>query len=169
MNCDNLIFECATIINLIIGGVIGFGLSVTAAYFYEKFSNKRIQNDLLNKFKFLESKDNSFDWQHWDVSNGKIADTPKESYKKIKYIGEKTFNFEWIESKNGRIEGEGKMIWKDITHGTMSFFSINTILYGNRDIFYRKINHKGIKYDAIFVNAEDQNYDYVLMRKSVHK
>ena len=95
---------------------------------------------------------------------GNIANEPVQSFKKLTYSGESIFDFQWIESREGEIEGEGKMMWKDSTHETMSFFSINTILYGNRDIFYRIIEHGGVKYDAIFVNAEDQNYDYVLMR-----
>lgn len=122
------------------------------------------QDDLHKEFKFLESNNDVYDWQHWNVKNGKINDT-EESYARLKYIGNKVFDLEWQESKGGRKEGDAKLIWTDITHGTMSFYSINTIDYGNRPIFYRELVHNEIKYDAIFVDATDHGTKYALMRK----
>ena len=165
MNCTSLHFDCSAIINMAIGAIIGFGLSVVAAYYYEKFTNKRKQKDLEKTYRFLESKNNKFDWQHWNVTNGKIESSPIDSFKKITYVDGKTFDFEWIESKGGRVEGEGKLFWEDPTHGYISFFSIYTIIYNTRKVFYRRVQHQNEIYDAIFVNAEDQGYNYVLMRK----
>jgi hypothetical protein len=166
MNCNNLYFDCSTIINMTIGAIIGFFLSYAAAYFYEKFTNRRKQNILLKEYKFLESREKKFDWQHWNVIDGKIADNPIPSFMKLKYLSNRTFNFEWIESENGRVEGDGKLIFEDEIYGKIHFFSINTIIYNSRDIFYRRITHQGLNYDAIFVNAKDQNSNYVLLRLS---
>lgn len=165
MNCENIFFDCATIINLIIGAIIGFGLSYLAAYLFESFTNKRNQSKLLEKYKFLESKNDEFDWQHWNIVNGKIANNPIPSFMKMKYLSGKTFSFDWIERKDGSIEGNGKIIFEDEVYGYMHFFSINTIHYNRRNIFYKRFIHQEINYDAIFVDANDQGYKYVLMRK----
>lgn len=163
--CDSLYFECSAIINTTIGAIIGFVLSIVAALFFEKFSNRRKLKNLEFEFKFLESNDNQFDWRHWNVYNGRIEPAPIDSYMRLKYLEGKKFEYQWIENEKGRIEGEGMLIMEDITHGYISYFSINTISYGNRKIFYRIVNHQNQKYDAIFVDAADDGYKYVLMRK----
>ena len=162
--CNDLSFDYSTIINMTIGAAIGFYLSYLAACFYDRITNKRKQKELSDKYKPLESRDSKFDWQHWTVKNGKIADTPIDSFMRTKYDYDKTFSFEWIESVDGKIEGNGKIFFEDETYGKLNFFSINYIHYDRRDIFYKKeINHKDKSYEAIFVNAKDQNYDYVLL------
>src|SRR5690606_32280161 len=120
-----------------------------------------------NTFQYLESGSNEFDWQHWDIVSGKIADEPINSFMRMKYLNDGEFEFEWIESVGGRIEGSGRIIFYDKIKGILHFFSINTINYKYRNIFYREvINHLGKKYQAIFVDAQDEGTKYVLMRET---
>ena len=132
---------------------------------YEQFMHKRKMRKLRNNFQFLESKNEEFDWQHWNLKNGQISNSPIDSFMRMKYLEAAEFEFEWIESKGGRIEGGGRLAFDNKIKGILYFFSVNTINYKYRNVFYRVVEHLGEKYDAIFVDATDEGTMYVMMRK----
>ena len=164
MNCSNIHIDCAETINIIISSLIGIGLAYFTAWSYESFKHKRHLQNQRQTFQFLESKNNDFDWQHWDILDGKIADKPIDSFMRMKYLSDAEFEFEWIESQGGRIEGNGRLIFDNKIIGILHFFSHNSINYKYRNIFYREVDHLGKKYEAIFVDAEDEKTKYVMMR-----
>lgn len=157
--------NCSEMINIIISSIIGLGLSYFAAWSYERFKNQRNEKNQKEAFQHLESLNNKFDWQHWNVENGKIADNPVDSFMKMKYLNNAEFEFEWIESKGGQPQGSGRIIFDNKIKGILHFFSHNNINYKYRNIFFREVDHKEKKYDAIFVDATDEGYKYVMMRE----
>jgi len=150
-------------LNVIIGIVIGFDISYLTAYAYEWRTNKRRRNNLFNKYSFLESNENAFDWQHWNIQDGKIEQRPLDSYMMLKYNGEKSFSFKW-KASSGEILGDGFIFWENLTQGKLSFYEYEKRWFDYRDVFHRRINHQGNEYDAIFVNADDQKTRYVMLR-----
>jgi len=165
MNCGVVGFDCASFANILIGAAIGFFLSWCAALFYECYANRRNETKQRETFQFLESHNDKFDWQHWDITNGKIATSPIDAYKRLKYMQNGQFLFEWKAPDSKDIKGDGYIFWKDITHGRMSFYSHKPQEYNYRNVFYRRIDHQDKKYDAIFVNADDYGTKYVLLRE----
>jgi hypothetical protein len=157
--------DCSEIINILISSIIGLGLSYFAAWSYERFKHKRHQKNQREIFQHLESPNNEFDWQHWDVREGKIVDNPIDAFMKMKYLHDGEFDFEWTESKGGVPQGSGRLIFDNQIKGILYFFSHFSINYKYRNIFFREIEHKGKKYEAIFVDAADEGYKYALMRE----
>jgi hypothetical protein len=151
--------------NIIIEIGIGLGISFFAAYIYEKRAYLRRENDLFKKYGFLQSIENKFDWQHWNINDGKIAENPVESYMTLKYKGGKTFSFKW-EVKNSDEKGSGFIFWDEVFHGKVSFFEGKKSWFDYRSVYHEKITHQGKEYDAIFVNADDQRTKYVMLRES---
>ena len=123
----------------------------------------------METFKHLESVNNEFDWQHWNVSDGKIADEPINAFKRMKYLSNGEFEFEWIQEKDGEPQGNGRIIFDNKIKGILHFFSHKSINYKYRNIFFREIEHNGKKYDAIFVDAADEGTKYVLMREKKNR
>lgn len=165
MNCNLLHFDCAEMINIIISAIIGLGLAYFTAWSYERFMHKRKMRKLRNDFQFLESKNEEFDWKHWDIQNGQISNAPINSFMRMKYLGAAEFEYEWIQSVGGHIEGSGRLIFDNKIKGILYFFSVNPFNYKYRNVFYRVVEHMGEKYDAIFVDADDEGNKYVMMRK----
>jgi hypothetical protein len=81
---------------------------------------------LLEKYGFLQSTEDEFDWQHWKIENGKIAESPMESYMNLKYKGDKIFSFKW-EDKNSKENGSGFIYWDEVFYGKMSFSKVRKI------------------------------------------
>jgi len=135
------------------------------AYLYELAVNKRKQNKFRKTFSFMESQSGKYDWQHWDVLNGKISDQPIEAFMTLKYMDNKNLTFSWKEPGSDKIQGDGYIFWDDLTHGKMSFHRYESLDYNYRNVFYREINHKEKTYDAIFVNADDEKTKYVMLRE----
>ncbi|MBS1523259.1 MAG: hypothetical protein JST50_19830 [Bacteroidetes bacterium] len=154
------------IIEIISGLIIGIVASFYSASYYERLVNKRKRNVLLEKYGFLQSTEDEFDWQHWKIENGKIAESPIESYMNLKYKGDKTFSFKW-EDKNCKENGSGFIYWDEVFYGKMSFFESEKKWFDYRNVYYEKITHQEKEYDAIFVNADDQGTKYVMLRISV--
>ncbi len=155
--------------DIIISLVLGIVLSYFTAWSYERLKHKRHLKDQRKKFQFLQSENKKFDWQHWDIKNGKIVPNPIDSFMRLEYLEDGEFEFDWIESVGGRIEGEGRIIFDNKIKGILYFFSHNSINYKYRNIFYRMVdNHCGKKYDAIFVDAQDEGTKYVMMRERVN-
>ena len=143
---------------------IGIVTAISTAYVYEQVTNWRKKNDLRKKYSFLQSI-KEFDWQHWDVSNGKIADSPIAGFMTLKYLGDKLFSFEWKEPGLERVQGDGFFFWDDVFQGKMSFHRYRTNEFNYRNIFYHKVEHLEKKYYAIFINADDQKEKrYVMLR-----
>lgn len=165
MNCNLFQFDCAEMMNILISSVIGIGLAYFTAWSYERFKHKRKMKKHRDEFHFLESRNNQFDWQHWDLRNGQIVHAPIDSHMRMKYLEGAEFEFEWIESTGGRIEGIGRLEFDNKIKGVLYFFSHNTINYKYRNFFYREVDHLGVKYEAIFVDATDEGTKYVMMRK----
>lgn len=134
------------------------------AYLYEFAVNKRKQNKYQKTFSFLQSIPDKYDWQHWDIHNGKISDKPIEAFMTLKYTDNKTFIFSWKEPGSDKIEGDGYIFWDDLTHGKMSFNRYESLDYNYRNVFYKQITHQEKTYDAIFVNADDEKTKYVMLR-----
>lgn len=143
MDC---VFSLCEFYNVVIGGVIiGLIVSVLFVWLSRKFERHKLRND----FSFLESPGNKFDWQHWNIKHGAIADEPEEAYMNLKYREYKTFSFRWTEKGSNDVKGEGFIFWNDLTHGKMSFYAYQVVTYNYRNVFYRKIEHQGKIYDAI--------------------
>jgi hypothetical protein len=165
MNCNLLHFDCAEMMNILISSIIGIGLAYFTAWSYERFMHERKMQKLWNDFQFLESKNEEFDWKQWNLQNGQISNAPINSFMRMKYLDAAEFEFEWIESVGGNIEGVGRLIFDNKIKGILYFFSVNAINYKYRNVFYRVVEHMGEKYDAIFVDAADEGKKYVMMRK----
>jgi len=165
MNCSSIQIDCAEVMNVFISSVIGIALAYFTTWSYERFKHNRKIKQLRADFQFLESRNDKFDWQHWNIINGKIDSTPIESYMRMKYLYDAEFEFEWIESLKGEIKGNGRLLFDDKIKGILHFFDVDTINYKYRNVFYREINHLGITYEAIFVDAIDEGTKYVMMRK----
>jgi hypothetical protein len=135
------------------------------AFIYEFAIEKRRQKRFRETFSFLESEENKYDWQHWDVRNGKIQDAPIDAFMTLKYTDSKNFTFSWKEPASDKIQGDGYIFWNDLTHGQMSFHRYESLDYNYRNVFFRQISHLGTEYHAIFVNADDEGTKYVMMRK----
>lgn len=148
---------------------LNFFLSIViaflTAYLYELAVNKRRQNKFQKTFSFLESESGKYDWQHWDISNGKINEQPINAFMTLKYKGNKNITFSWKEPGSDKIQGDGYIFWDDLTHGKMSFHRYESLDYNYRNVFYREINHQEKSYDAIFVNADDEKTKYVMLRE----
>jgi len=143
--------------------IIGLIISFFTAYVYEKKTYLRKERNLFKKYGFLQSGENEFDWQHWNIENGKIAEAPITSYMSLKYKGSKSFSFRW--SINDIEKGSGFIFWDDVFHGKMSFYEEQNKWFDYRNVYYKKIKHKEKEYDAIFVNADDQNTRYAMLRE----
>ncbi len=148
---------------VIIEIILGISVSWFTAYFYEYRTNKRKGKLLLKKYGFLQSAENIFDWQHWNIKEGEIEANPIQSYMTLKYNGEKTFSFKW-KQVSGVVVGEGYIFWDNLTHGKLSFYEIKKQWFDYRNVFYKRIFHQGTQYDAIFVNADDQGTKYAMLR-----
>jgi hypothetical protein len=135
------------------------------AYIYELAVNKRKQNKYKKTFSFLESKPHTYDWQHWDIINGKIKDHPIDAFMTLKYSENKNFALSWKEPGADKVQGDGHIFWDDLTHGKMSFHRYESLDYDYRNVFYRQINHQEKSYDAIFVNADDEKKKFVMLRE----
>lgn len=159
-------WDFAEIVNIIISSVVGLGLSYFAAWSYERFVDKRKKRDLEKIYRQYESYDNQFDYQHWNIIDGKIADTPMDSFMRIKYRGNNIFDFQWTESKDGSVKGVGILTFDDFVRGQLFFFvKSGSIEFNNRDFVYSDwIEHKSMYYTGIFINATDQETKYVMMR-----
>ena len=160
-------FDKVEAINIFIASIIGLGLSYVAAYTYEQLVNKRNKTALKEKYKFLESVNNTFDWQHWDINNGKISDKPIDAFMRIKYSHDTILDFEWIESSDGKVQGNGKLIMDDIVRGRMYYFRFESVSYDYRDVFFRQINLHNQPSQALFVNAKEEGTKYVMIRKLI--
>lgn len=161
-------WDFAETVNIIISAIIGLGLSYFAAYTYEKFVNKRKKKELEKVYRQYESYNESFDWQHWDIINGKIVDAPIDSFMRIKYRDNNVFDFEWVESSDHSKppNGKGMLIFDDFIRGQLFFFQYGSIDFNSRPFVYSNyIEHKGEFYTGIFINATDQGTKYVVMRK----
>ncbi|WP_316812864.1 LapA family protein [Pedobacter heparinus] len=167
MNCLPLQLDGVETINIIISAVIGLALSYFAAWSYERFQHRRKMKEQWKKFQHLEGNGTLFDWQHWDVKDGRIAECSIASYMRLKYENVGEFHYQWKEAEDGEIMGEGHMTFDDRFNGNLYFFTTNTISYKYRNVFYRRIKHLERNYDAIFVDADDQNKNYVMMRPIV--
>ncbi|MFN0188650.1 MAG: hypothetical protein ACKVQV_08110 [Bacteroidia bacterium] len=147
---------------------INFLLSIITAfltaYIYELAVNKRKRNKYKKIFSFLESKPDNYDWQHWNIINGKIKDHPIDAFMTLKYSENKNFTFSWKEPGEDKVQGDGHIFWDDLTHGKMSFHRYESLDYNYRNVFYRQIIHQEKTYDAIFVNADDEKTKYVMLR-----
>ena len=145
---------------------IGFGflISYFAALFFEYISNRRKIKILLNKYGFLQSGENVFDWQHWNINEGKIEAYPIDSYMTLKYDGQKNFSFKWKTKSGEEILGDGFIFWDNLTHGRMSFYEYEKEWFDYRNVFHKEILHQNVRYNAIYVNADDQNTKYVMLR-----
>jgi hypothetical protein len=152
---ENLKF---TIIISVLTSIVAAMMYSLLVYAYQKINNWKI-------YSFLSSKDKK--WQHWDVANGKIADKPVNSFLGLDFMGNSTFKICWVENKSpdSKDDGDGYIYWNNLSNGKMSFFHYEHNYHNYRDVFYREINHQGICYDAIFVNATDMGTKYVMMRK----
>lgn len=148
-------------LNLLLSIVIAF----LTAYLYEFTTNRRRQNKFRKTFSFLESQTDKYDWQHWNVKNGKIEDQPIDAFMLLKYTDNRNFLFTWKEPGSDKVQGDGYIFWQDLTHGKMSFHRYESLDYNYRNVFYREIKHKENTYDAIFVNADDEKTKYVMLRK----
>jgi hypothetical protein len=159
-------WDLAETINIIISSVVGLGLSYFAAWSYESFVNKRKKRDLERVYRQYESSGDHFDYQHWNIIDGKIAETPLDSFMRIKYRENNVFDFEWIESKNGEVKGTGMLVFDDFVRGRLFFFANSgSIDFNSRDFVYSEwIEHQMMYYTGIFINAADQGTRYVMMR-----
>ncbi len=140
-------------------------IAFLTAYIYEFATNKRRENKFRKTFSFLESQTDNYDWQHWDIKNGKIDEQPIDAFVLLKYVHNKNFQFTWKEPESDKVQGDGYISWNDLTHGKMSFHRYESLDYNYRNVFYREIKHKENTYDAIFVNADDEKTKYVMLRK----
>jgi hypothetical protein len=145
--------------------LLSFITAFLTAYIYELAVNKRKQKKYKKIFSFLESKPDNYDWQHWDIINGKIKDHPIDAFMTLKYTENKNFSFSWKELGVDKVQGDGHIFWDDLTHGKMSFHRYESLDYNYRNVFYRQIIHQEKTYDAIFVNAEDEKKKYVMLRE----
>lgn len=157
-------FDCAELINMIISLIIGVVLAYLTTLFYDYSKHRREIKEQLEKFQPLESKNDKFDWKHWNIENGLIAKQPIDSRMKLEYEKAGEFHYEWKESENGEIAGEGHMSFDDRFNGNLYFFTETVLSYKYRNVFYRKIKHLDKDYQAIFVDADDQKKNYVMMR-----
>lgn len=159
-------WNLAEAVNIFIAAVIGLGLSYFAAWSYEKFVNKRKKRDLENVYRQYESVGDHFDYQHWNIVDGKIADNPIDSFMRLKYRENNIFDFEWIESKDGPTIGSGMLVFDDFVRGRLSFFTnTGSIDFNIREFVYSSwIEHKMDHYTGLFINAADQGTKYVMMR-----
>ena len=101
--------------------IIGIITAISTAYIYEKLVNWRNKSVLRKKYGFLESSQNKFDWQHWDVSNGQIANSPIAGYMSLQYEEGKLFSFKWKEPGSEKVQGDGFFFWDEVFQGKMSF------------------------------------------------
>jgi len=113
-------------LNILISSIIGLGLSYFAAYTYEQYISRRKKKELRATYIVLESVKNSFDWQHWNIIDGKISSQPINSFMRVKYSQDTTLHFEWIEA-DGNVKGNGQLIFDDSVRGKMFYFSFGTI------------------------------------------
>ena len=145
---------------------IGIITAIFTAFVYEMITNWREKNELRRTYSFLQSRESRFDWQHWDVTNGQIANFPIAGYMMLKYEGDKRFSFKWKEPDFVEVQGDGFFFWDEVFQGKMSFHRYRSNEFNYRNVFYNKIEHLGKSYDAIFVNADDQKEKrYVMLRK----
>jgi hypothetical protein len=146
--------------------IIGIITSFFVAVVYEMMVEHRNKKKLRKKYSFLQSNENEFDWQTWKINNGKIAESPINSYMTLKYHEGKMFSFKWKDD-DAKEGGEGYIFWDEIFYGKMSFFEGGKSWFDNRNVFYTLKDHQEIKYDAIYVDAKDQGTTYVMLRPKV--
>jgi hypothetical protein len=161
-----LAFDPVEAINVGIATLVSIPIAIITAYAYDYFKSRSEARRLKNKYQYLESKDDKFDWQHWDIINGEIADYPVQSFMKIKYGIEKTLEFYWTNNANGQmmIDSGGLLIMDDLVRGKMNFFEFQSLTYDYRDFVYTTIHHNNVKYEGLIVNAKDQGTKYIMMR-----
>src|SRR6202000_2661487 len=105
------------------------------------------------KYIFLQSIENNYDWQHWNIKNGIIGENPIKAYMTLKYKNERNFSFKWKDPTSDKVAGEGDIFWEDLIHGKMWFYEYDKHRFNYRNIYHRVIKHQENHYDAIFINA----------------
>ncbi len=156
-------------VNITIGAMIGLVLSFVTAYAYEYLVSRRKEREKRNAFSQLESYNKAFDYQHWNIINGRIADEPINSFMSIRYRENNLFDLDWHTlAVDGKIAdyGSGLVIFDDFIRGELLFFELGRYNFDYRNFIYRPyIEHKGEYYTAFFINAKDQGTKYVMMRR----
>lgn len=158
-----LVWDIAEIVNVIISSVIVLGLSYFAAWSYEKLVNRRKQNELREQYLQYESFFDSFDYQQWEISNGKILDTPTDTVMRIKYRDGRTFD---VEIKFNDTNTSGILVFDDSSRGQLYFFNTSgTIDFSYRYFVYSPwVEHKLMYYTGIFIDASDKSTKFIMLR-----
>jgi hypothetical protein len=163
-----LTWDFAEIVNITISTMIGLALSFLTAFFYERRVNNRRAQILRDLYGDFESYRDFFDWQHWDIVDGKLAPKPIQTYMRIKYREDRVLDFQWLEgdpTNTSNVKGYGMLVFDDAIKGKMFFAESNKINFGTRDFLtYELLYHDGLYHMAILVNADDEGTKYAMMR-----
>jgi hypothetical protein len=155
-------------VNLIHEVIVGILTGIVAAVAYEQIVNIRKKRVQYKKYGFLASSKNKFDWQDWKIDGGQINSTPIDSWMKLKYEGDKSFSYEY-RNADTKESGTGYIFFDEVFLGRLSFWVDQKSWFNYRNVYYKEIIHDGEKYDAIYVNADDQKTKYVMLRPTKHR
>ena len=95
-----------------INAVIGFFIGVAGTYVYEFFRKRMSANKYRSRYKKLESRPDQYDYQHWNITNGKIVGPPIAAFARLEYDENSTFKFTWTEPGSDQVKGNGFIFFR---------------------------------------------------------
>jgi hypothetical protein len=151
-------------IELIIGAIIGYCLSLVASAHYEKRTAKRKADNQRNMFRYLNSKPNTFDYESWKIENGKVT-TSDNAFTELIYSSENVLTFKWISTTDESNKGKGIIMMNDQFRGELFYYFEPHKSFNFRKVYcIPDFEQFGKRYCAIFVNAIDEGRKYVMMK-----
>ncbi len=157
-------WDFAEAVNIAISSIIGLGLSYFAAWSYEKLLNKRKTKELEKYYRQYESSGDQFDYQRYEIVDGKISVEPVDDFMQVKYRDNRTFDFE-IKSKGNKTTGQ--FVFKDFVYGQLYFFNNSgPIDFNSSDFIYSNwVEHKLEYFTGFFINTTNKATKYVMLRR----